>query len=523
MDQKDSSTHMKKLASASELRGKKSGMTGGKKGGKKMWISLVSMVVVLGLAVGAFYLSGVIKPEDATPEATPLPSNTVKVIDYPRAEVASVKVAAKGQEPYTVLSEAKTTGEGDDARTEYLYTIDGQPEFKLNQTTAGSIIGYAANLTATQQVAENVTDFAPYGLDDPALTVTMNYRDGTSHTWLFGNQIPTSTSYYFCEQGSRTVFSAYASAYTTLASSLNSLYTVAMPVTISDASLIRDILIEQKGKETIEMKYLEEGETSISITTLRLVQPILYDANSERASEVLTAAQALTIESYAGELSQLPEAGLEDPRAHVRFSDAEGNTVDFRIGNYCGTDKVYVQVDDTDAVYLTSASSLAFLDNANVGYLVDQFANLVNIQKVDAISIQAGNTSYDVTITREPVLDANGNPEVGTNGKNKTNDTYTFNGEVTEEDLFKKLYQIIIGTMNSKISDDRAIEGKVVASVHYTLNEAPGEFTVEYLEYDEDYYAVRRDNLTLFLIKHDRIDQLLEKLAQYADGTFVAE
>jgi len=64
MDQKDSTTHTRKLASATELRGKKSGMPKGKKGGKKMWISLISMVVVLGLAVGAYFLSGIIKPEE---------------------------------------------------------------------------------------------------------------------------------------------------------------------------------------------------------------------------------------------------------------------------------------------------------------------------------------------------------------------------------------------------------------------------------------------------------------------------
>ena len=91
MDQKDSTTQTRKLASATELRGKKSGMSGGKKGGKKMWISLISMVVVLGLAVGVYFLSGVIKPEEEIlPEATKGPSEMVKVGDVVTVIVLSV-------------------------------------------------------------------------------------------------------------------------------------------------------------------------------------------------------------------------------------------------------------------------------------------------------------------------------------------------------------------------------------------------------------------------------------------------
>ena len=62
MEQKDSNlnptqetSRVKKLASAAELRGSKSGKEGDGKGGKgKMWISLIVMVVVLALAVGVY-------------------------------------------------------------------------------------------------------------------------------------------------------------------------------------------------------------------------------------------------------------------------------------------------------------------------------------------------------------------------------------------------------------------------------------------------------------------------------------
>lgn len=229
------------------------------------------------------------------------------------------------------------------------------------------------------------------------------------------------------------------------------------------------------------------------------------------------------INSYAGEIDELPDCGLTEPRAHVRVTGNDGSVLDYRVGNYYGADQVYVQVDDTNAVYLANASAVSFLDNVNVPYLVDQFANLVNIQKVDAMTIKAGDEQFDVTITREPILDENGVQETNAAGRPQTDDTYTFNGEITEETRFKKLYQVIIGTLVSKVSDDFNIEGEVVVSVNYKLNEAPHDFTVEYLQYDDEYYAVRRDGQTLFLIKCDKVDNMVTKLGEYRDGTFVVE
>lgn len=524
MDQKDSNTSSRKLASAAELRGKKSGKSGDSKGGKKMWLSLVLLVVLLGAAVGIYYLSGIVKPEEATtPEATLPPSTTVKVVDRAKEDVESVTVAAAGETPFTIVSNKTTTGEGEDATTTYTYEVEGAPDFKLDQSQAGSIIGYAANLTATQQVAEGVTDFGAYGLDKPSATATMNYRDGSQVVWNFGSKIPTGSGYYMCQQGTSTVFVVYSSAYTALSSKLNDLYVLEVPVSFESSASVTNLLIEQKDKATVELRYIDSNETTFSINTLKLVQPIEYDAQSERAEEIIEACLAMTISGYAGQKADLPEAGLDDPRARVVISDANGNTLTCVVGEYCGNDQVYVQMDDTDAVYLMDASLLTFLDNANVSYLVDQFSNLVNILMVDGVEVVAGDNRYEMSIERQPDLDEDGNQKTNAAGKLATIDTYRFDGEEREEALFKKLYQVVIGTMVSKVSDDFDIEGDVVASITYKLNVEPGEFKVEYLEYDENYYAVRRDGLTLFLIKQDKVDNLLDNMESFRNGTFVPE
>ena len=524
MDQKDNGATARKLASASELRGNKSGKAGNGKGGRKMWVSLISLVVVLGLAVGAVFLSDMIKPEEEiVPEATAKPSTTVKIVDREKKDVASVTVQPAGKAAYTVISNAEASGTGEDVKYTYTYEIEGQPEFQLDQSLAGSIIGYAANMTATDLITENETEFAAYGLEEPALTVTMNYRDGTKAVWQFGNKVTGGSGYYVREEGKSAIFVLYSSAFTALNMELNDLYVVSMPVTFEDYSLIQHLLVEQKGKDTIELSYRSAEEESFSISTLELVQPIRYDAHGDRAAEIFEACAALTITGYAGEKSELTEAGLDDPRAKIYASDADGNQLVFIVGNHKDTSNVYVQIDETEAVYLADASLLTFLDNVKVAYLVDQFANLVNIQKVDALTVTAGSESYEMSIKREPALDENGNQETNSNGQPKTNDTYFFDGEETDETPFKKLYQVIIGTQVSKIHDDHEYVGECAVRVAYKLNIAPYDFVIEYYEYDDQYYAVRRNDLTLFLIKKDRIDNLVAQMEAYRNGTFVAE
>ncbi len=522
MDQKDSNLHTKKLASASELRGKKSGMPSGKKGGRKMWLSLISLVVVLGLAVGVYFLSDVIKPEEeVTVQPTLRPSTTVKVVDRERAEVSGITVEVSGEEPYTILSVENVTGEGENAKVSYSYAIEGRDTFELDQSQASSMVGYAANMTATQQVAEGVTDFTPYGLDNPAVTVTMNYKDGSSAVWLFGKQVPAGSGRYICRKGTSTVFIIYTSAFDSLNTSLNDLYVLSMPVTFTDVNSLKGVIIEQKGKETLELRYADEINSTFSISSLKIVRPIQYDAQGERGMEMLEGCMLLNITGYAGEKSELPEAGLDDPRARITVEDTEGNVLNYVVGNYCGSDHVYVQVDDSETVYLADVSTLSFLNNANVGYVVDQFANLVNIQKVDELIITAGDKEYTMGIVREPELDENGVQKTNNSGKPTFIETFYFDGEETDEDLFRDLYQYIIGTMVSKVSDDYALDGEVIASVKYKLNVEPGEFMVEYLAYDDEYYAVRRDNLTLFLIKHEKVQDLITQAEAYSNGTFV--
>ena len=520
-DQKTGEAPLKKLASAQDLRGSKSGSGDAGKGGKrKLWLPLLALVVVLGAAVGIYFASESIKPEEPAPtEAPTYTSSTVKLIEHPRSEVASVTVKLADGETYTVLNQNKYNEDGSRialAEGEKGYAIEGMEEFDLNQSTAETIVGYAANLTATKLITDSAENLADYGLDAPRAEITMNYQGGKSATWLIGSQAPTSTGSYFAEKGSKAVFLIYSSAVNNLTSTRNALHYVDMPWSIADTTTIKDLLIEAEGRETVELGYIESSDDNVSIYTLRLLQPFVYGAHMDRSDEMFQGVAGLTITGYAGELGELENTGLEDGGAQVKVTitvEAAENEKDvyvYRLGGFASADQRYVQIDDTNAVYLVDTATVAFLDNATPGYLVDQFSNLVFIDRVDSLEISTASDSWTISIERQEV-----------EGKTKAQDYFFFDGEPADESLSRKLYQEIIGTMNSKLSDDYHIEGDVYCTVQYNLNVNPGVMVIEYIDYNDEYLAVRRDGLTLFLIKKANIDSMLTALQQFREGTYV--
>ena len=221
MEQKDKTTPaeapLKKLASAQDLRGSKSGTGKEGNGGKRnLWVPIVALVVVLGAACGIYFASNNIKPAEPAPtEAPAYQSTTVKLVERQRSEVASIGITLPDGESYTIVNQNKYEEDGTRiplAQGEKGYAIEGLEEFDLNQSTAETIVGYAADLTATQLITDNAENLADFGLDAPRAEIAMNYRDGKTTTWLIGSQAPTNSGSYFAEKGKNAVFLIYSSA-----------------------------------------------------------------------------------------------------------------------------------------------------------------------------------------------------------------------------------------------------------------------------------------------------------------------
>jgi len=282
---------------------------------------------------------------------------------------------------------------------------------------------------------------------------------------------------------------------------------------------------------------VELGPNDAGVTSIvRLVQPFVYEADATNVDTLYTNIAAITVSGYETEATPetLPLYGLDAPRYVLEVkgtgTDADGNSIDgvplltLRVGLDKDATSTYIKVDDTDAVYTAKRDLLTFLSTATAPNLVDRFANIINIAKVDRVEIVGMGVDDTMAISRTPDLDDDGNQKVNSAGVAQTIDEYTFNGESIDESTFKKLYQLVIGTrVDGVIPDGQAPDASAepVLTVVYRLNTGSGAAeTIEYVPYNTDYYAVRRNGLTLFYLLKTRVEQIPKALDAYRDGTF---
>ena len=126
-------------------------------------------------------------------------------------------------------------------------------------------------------------------------------------------------------------------------------------------------------------------------------------------------------------------------------------------------------MDDTGDVYLTESSLVEFARTLTVAGIVDRFANIINIAKVDSLDVTTPDGSYELKIERVPEVDEEGNPSLDDDGEQIINEVYYFNGEETDEDSFKKLYQEVIGVLVNGMTEDYDIAGDATVTVTYHL------------------------------------------------------
>lgn len=156
---------------------------------KKNRLGMLVLLVVLILVVG-FYLFASSLADDGDEE--PTPDTTIVYLSKDMSEVTEI----------VYQSDSRSFGI---KKTGSIYTLVSDPTFPLDQTVASSMAEAVAVITFERSFRPEGDDLTDYGLNDPAVVLTVSYEGGAKLTLEIGSYNRYSDTYY-CQLGDGFVY-----------------------------------------------------------------------------------------------------------------------------------------------------------------------------------------------------------------------------------------------------------------------------------------------------------------------------
>ena len=436
---------------------------------KKKTVKLVSAVVVLGVACGAYvgvnsYVSSQeakeAEEEDKSVDLISLKADDVTAVSF-KADDADVEFDKK-----------------DDSWTE-----KSDADFPVNQDTVDDAVKGVASLTADQEISD-VEDLSQYELDDPQNTITLTTADGDT-TLQVGMESSNNQYYVKKVDDDKNV---YLVASTSLEPFMGGLYDFAESGTFPSvtSATITDVKVDKEdGYELTQDADNLFWNVSDGKDTEK--------ADTTKAGNVTSAIGSLAYDKFV-DYNCMDDAkyGFDDPYAvvTVKYTEEEETktvTVDKEItiyvGDETGSDR-YVKVDDSKEVYTITEDSLTDILDSTVSDFYSLSVNYLSVNSLDSLEVKTPNGDHTVTVTRETTKDSDDEDTEET-----TTVSCKLDGADLDDTTFTTFYNKLINmTAQQRLTEDYTPEGDPAYT--FVFKDTDGnETTAEYYEYDTNFYA----------------------------------
>lgn len=454
---------------------------------KKKTVKLVSAVVVLGVACGAYvgvnsYVSSQEKKESEEEDTS------VELTNLSTDNITSVAFTA-GQDNVEFDKKDDTWSEKSDA------------DFPVNQDTVNSAVGGVASLSAAQEISD-VEDLSEYDLDSPQNEIKLTTDDGD--TVLQIGMENTSTSQYYVKKSDddKNVYLVDSSAVEPF---MGTLYDFAESGTFPSvtSSTITEVKVDKEdGYELTQdpdnlFWNISDGKTS-------------ERADTDKAGTVTSAIGSLSYDSFVDyNCTDDSKYGFDNPYAVITAKyteeeavedesstdsdteddseEAETKTVDKEItiyvGDETGSDR-YVKVNDSKEVYTITEDSLTDILDSTVSDFYSLSVNYLSVNSLDSLEVKTPDGDHTVTVTRETTKDSDDE-----DAEETTTVSYKLDGADLDDTTFTTFYNKLINmTAQQRLTEDYTPEGDPAYT--FVFKDTDGnETTAEYYEYDTNFYA----------------------------------
>ncbi|MCD8094687.1 MAG: DUF4340 domain-containing protein [Ruminococcus sp.] len=497
------------------------------------------VVACLGATLGVLKLTGVDTSdedeEDSSEESTSSEEEdeSVQLIDVETDDIAQIYVTNE-YGSFTYVGESES---GKDAAG--IAELEG---LTLSTAAVSDIGEDTAQLTAYKLAEEDATDLSKYGLDNPASTFEITFRDDTQRTFMIGDNANQNRYRYVYEEGTTDVYMVLETTMTAflerkedlldttlLASSSDDEDEIDFGVlTVSRADLDYDMVFEQD-----DGSYEKSNENMPSAQVM--TSPIFSYLNGTTSSDIIFSLYGLTAieaEVIFPDEEDLAEYGLDDPIVTVTFV---GDDYDYTllIGNeyhelndegeeqseasayYC----TFSGVDGHDCIWKIDASSLPWVDLEPTDVVTTLMTwNMV----VDVTEINiTGDETVDIDITSEVVEDEDDSDD-DDEEEDKEVTAVEIDGEEVDVELFKSLYEYILSCPTTEVWFEDPDEEDSYLTLDIVTEDGGGD-TLEFYKDTERRTIVKLNGATSYRIQSKWVDRLLSNVEAVKNGEDVED
>ncbi len=405
----------------------------------------------------------------------------------------------------------------------------------------GAFVQIKTSRTLTAEDEQN------YGLDDPYLTLEVENSGGEKELFYLGDYNSMLGEYYLKIDGKDEIYTIGTDLVYICREDIYDYATMESFPSYSTDTL-KNIRIVNDGT-VVELAYFENGYETDLIGQCKWFfgAPFSYYRSAETnkidemTQDVIDVLQFKKLVNYKPTEEELVAYGLKDSTRQYRINytekDEETNVtrdcasiVEF--GNYDSeTDCYYARVIEMTGNAQEVSNYIYLIDKADIEALlgidpmdyVYKYAAYIKLQDIAAMpkteSTEAQEAGSITFITPDGEFVLKNNTTYDENGK-KIENLYEINGKEVEEDAVEDFYfEVLDDCGMERIIYDRSTivtDKEPTYTIQYQRNidDYYGDVTVEYVQYDSNYYQVSVDGVTDILVNKRIVDETMAQLTE---------
>jgi hypothetical protein len=381
--------------------------------------------------------------------------------------------------------------------------------FPLVQSEIDNLANTFKSLNAEQIIEEEPTDLEQYGLKHPSVIIeVVMAKEKESKIMYLGELTPTGNAYYFKLGTDPAVY--------TIAGYIGAKFKMS-PAGFRDHNLtkinpdkINYFKFSHPNKPILEIK-LNDSDSKLNqygFGIWRMVKPYRDEVPVaiDKFQPILDNVSSITkAEKFIDDNpSDLARYGLAEPKGELLIKD-EDSVFHLLIGKPMDEDFTYCKKPGLSSIFTIRTSVLTSLD-IKPFELIEKFVFIPYIEDVDQITLSGLGFNHYFTIDHQKKV----NPKEDSEAPDYI---YKIDGIKIEEQLFKTIYQNLIGLLLESECPSQPKNNVPDLSLTYQLNKGPSrQMDIKFIPYNRDFYAVSRNGTIEFLISKDQVDNMLQKL-----------